>query len=105
MASTYDVGDVITVTGEFTDTGGTPGDPTTVNFLYDSPTSTAPTTATRPGATTGEVDGITRVSSGVYQYDVTATGAGLYETRFSSTGSLQASGEGWFSVRPRYVST
>ena len=105
MASTYDIGDVITVTGVFTDTGGVPGDPTTVNFLYETPTSIAPTTASRPGATTGEVNGITRASSGTFTFEIDATGQGLYRTRFTSTGSLQASEEGWFSVRPRYVST
>ncbi len=37
MGSTYDIGDVVRVTGTFTDTGGTVGDPTTCNFLYDTP--------------------------------------------------------------------
>ena len=105
MGSTYDIGDVVRITGTFTDTGGSPGDPTVVHFAYDTPTSTAPTTATRPGASTGEVNGIVRSSSGVYYYDITTTGRGLYETRFTSTGVLQASGESWFSVRPRRVST
>lgn len=105
MASTYDIGDVIAARGTFTDSTGGSGDPAQVTFLYDTPTSTAPVTATRPGATTGEVDSITRVSEGVYTYDVTATGVGLYEFRWTSTGTLAASGEGWFSVRPRRVST
>ena len=48
MASTYDIGDVVRVAGTFTDTGSVVGDPTTVNFLFDTPTSTAPTTATKP---------------------------------------------------------
>lgn len=107
MPSTFDIGDIVTVTGTFTDTGGTVGDPTTVNFLYDTPTSTAPTIATRPGSSTAGavVDGIARVSTGVFTFDITATGRGLYETRFTSTGVLAASGESWFSVRPRRVST
>lgn len=105
MASTYDVGDIVRVTGTFTDTGGVVGDPTTVHFLYDSPTSVAPTTATRTSTSTGLVGGIYRLTTGVYYYDVASTGNGLYETRFTSTGSLAASGESWFSVRPQRVTT
>ena len=105
MGSTYDIGDLVRITGTFTDTGGTVGDPTTVNFLYDTPTSTAPTTATRTSTSTGSVGDIYRLSTGVYYYDVSSTGQGLYETRFTSTGTLAASGESWFSVRPQRVTT
>ena len=105
MPSTYDIGDVVSIFGTFTDTGGNLGDPSGVSFLYDTPTSTAPTTATRASTALGVVGGISRVSTGLYQYDITATGRGLYETRFTSTGSLAASGESWFSVRPRRVTT
>lgn len=105
MPSTYDEGDIIRMTGTFTDTGDNVGDPTTVNFLYDTPTSTAPTIHTRTGATTGTVDSITRASLGVFYVDITATGRGLYEGRYTSTGTLTASGESWFSVRSQRVST
>lgn len=105
MPSTYDIGDVIRVTGTFTDTGGNPGDPTTVHFLYDTPTSTAPSTATRTSTSTGDVGGIWRVSTGVYRFFINATGQGLYETRFTSTGTLAASGESWFNIRSQRVST
>lgn len=105
MPSTFDIGDQVRVTGTFTDTGGTVGDPTTVHFLYDTPTSVAATTATRTSTSTGSVGGITKLSTGVFFYDVTATGQGKYETRFTSTGSLQASGESWFSVRAQRVTT
>ena len=105
MGTTYDIGDVVRVTGTFTDTGGTVGDPTTCNFLFDTPTSTAPTTATRTSTAAGDVGGITKASTGVYYYDITSTGRGLYETRFTSTGTLAASGESWFSIRPRRVTT
>ena len=105
MGSTYDIGDVIRITGTFTDTGGVAGDPTSVTFLYDTPTSTAPVVASRASTSTGDVGGITRSSTGVYSYDITSTGRGLYEARFTSTGVLKASGETWFSVRPQRVST
>jgi hypothetical protein len=105
MPSTFDIGDVIRVTGTFTDTGGIVGDPTTVNLLYDTPTSVAPTTATRTSTSIGAVGGITKASTGVFEYDITTTGQGLYEWRYTSTGSLAASGESWFSVRPQRVTT
>ena len=43
MPSTYDVGDQVRITSTFTDVDGAVGDPTSVQFLYDSPTSTAAT--------------------------------------------------------------
>jgi hypothetical protein len=105
MGSTYDIGDVVRVTGLFTDTGGVAGDPSTVRFLYDTPTSTAATIHTRTSTAIGAVDQIVKASTGVYYFDLPTTGRGLYETRFTSTGALQASGESWFSVRPRRVTT
>ena len=58
MPSTYDIGDQVRVTGTFTDTGLVVGDPSAVNFLFDTPTSTAPTVATRTSTSTGVVGGI-----------------------------------------------
>ena len=105
MPSTYDIGDTIRLTGTFTDTGGTNADPTNINFLYDTPTSTAPSTATRTSTGINTVDGITKVSAGVYHFDLQSTGKGLYETRFTSSDVIEASVESWFSVRPRRVTT
>jgi hypothetical protein len=110
MPSTYDIGDLVTVIGTFTNstsTGGPGGvaDPTTVNFLYDTPSSTAPTTATRTSTSTGSVGGISKLSTGLYLSTITSTGSGLYEYRFTSTGTVAASGESWFSVRPQRVTT
>jgi len=108
MPTTYDIGDIVRQIGTFTDTGGTVGDPTTVKFGYTTPASTALSTGnsfTRTSTSTGAVDSINKESTGVYFVDITATGAGLYETRYTSTGTLQASGESWFSVRPRRVTT
>ncbi len=105
MPTTYAIGHLVTVTGTFTDTGGTVGDPTTVNFLYDSPTSTAPTTFTRTSTSTGAVGSITKLSTGVYTAQIESTGRGKYEYRFTSTGVLTASEESWFSVSPRRVTT
>ncbi len=108
MPSTYDVGDIVRAIGTFTDTGGTVGDPTTVKFGYTTPDSTALSTGnsfTRTSTSTGPVDFINKESTGVYFHDFTTTGQGLYEWRFTSTGTLAASGESWASIRPQRVTT
>ncbi len=105
MPSTYDIGDVVRAIGTFTDTGGTVGDPSSVNFLIDTPTSTAPTTFTRTSTATGSVGSISKETTGVYFHEFNATGRGLYEWRFTTTGTLAASGESWASIRPRRVTT
>ena len=103
MGSTYDIGDIVRIAGAFTDTGGNAADPTSVYFAYDTPTSTAATTAGRSSTSTGSVNSIYKVTTGSYYYEITTTGQGLYEARFTSTGQITASGETWFSVRPRRV--
>lgn len=104
-ASTHDIGDIVRVTATFLSTGSTNSDPTNIGFLYDKPTSTAPSTATRTSTGIDTVSGITRVSTGVYYFDITTTGRGLYEGRFVGDTPVVASGESWFSVRPRRVTT
>jgi hypothetical protein len=105
MPSTYDIGDVVRTIGTFTDTGGNVGDPTTVKWFLDTPTSTAPTTASRTSTSTGLVNTIGKETTGLYFRDFTATGQGLYEWRFTSTGTLAASGESWASIRPQRVTS
>ncbi len=103
--TTADIGAVVRFTGTFLSTGSTESDPTNIGFLLDKPTGTAPSTATRTSTGLDTVSGITRVSTGVYYFDVTTTGAGLYEGRFVGDSPVVASGESWFSVRPRRVTT
>jgi len=110
MATTYDIGDVVRVASKFTtSTGSTAGaDPATVNFAYDTPTSVAATTdqITTP-TTIGSASLIhtltTTPSTGEFYVDITATGKGLYEYRWTSTGTIATSEEAWFSVRARRV--
>ncbi len=100
MASTYDIGDKIRETVTFTNVSGTVTDPTAIKCHVENPAGTV-TTYTY-AATSGN---ITRSSTGVYLLDITSTGLGLYEVRWTGTGSLVATVEGWFSVRPRRVTT
>jgi hypothetical protein len=108
MGTTYDIGDVVRVWGRFSTAEGSTDykDPTVVNLAYDTPTSTAPTTDTiTPPSTIGSASIIHHetASTGEFYADITATGKGLYEYRWTSTGLLQTSEESWFSIRPRRV--
>ena len=102
MATTYDVGDIVRISSTFTDTGGTRADPTTVYFAYENPAGVSYST-TYTGV--GDVIKASTPSTGVYYYDVSCTGQGQYEYRFTSTGLITASAEAYFSVRGRRVST
>ena len=99
MASTFDIGDVVRISSTFLSTAGTAADPTTVYFAYENPAGVSYSTTY-----TGAAD-IVKVTTGVYYYDITTTGYGLYEYRFSSTGLITAAAEHYFSVRPRRVTT
>lgn len=105
MASTYDIGDVVRVTGRFSTAaaGTTYQDPTTVFFHYETPGGSVTTGTLTPPST--ENDDIHRSSTGEFFYDIPTTGYGVYEYRWFSTGSLTAAEQGWFSVRPNRVST
>ncbi len=105
MPNYYDEGDIVRTSSTFTDTGGTNTDPSTVHFVLTSPDGTD-TVNTRTGATTGTVDSITRVSSGVYFRDVTiGSSSGPHWYRFNSTGNITAAAEANFIARRRYTDT
>ena len=88
----YQKGDLVRVTGTFTNSGGTAIDPTTVFFSYTSPA----------GATTTlqyNVDGtVIRSATGIYYVDVSATAAGRWYWRWYATGTGQAATNGEFHV-------
>lgn len=95
MGSTYDIGDTVRLTVTYTNTGGNPIDPTTITFHKLTP----------DGTTSSQTTGITNPSSGTHYLDVVTTGKGLYEYRFSSTGTITQTAAGWFSVRANRAST
>ena len=100
MASTYDIGDRIRETVTFKNASSAVADPTAVKCHVENPAGTVTTHIY--AISTGE---IVRSSTGVYYLDVTTTGHGQYEVRWTGTGTVVASVEGWFSVRPRRVTT
>ena len=87
----YDRGDLVRLTATFK-VGDTPTNPTAV-FLYIR-SVTGVLTTLQYG-----VDGsITRPSTGVYQYDYSASAAGNVTYRWASTGTAQGADQGSFFI-------
>jgi len=85
-AVSYDVGDKPKLTATFTDSTGTLFDPTDVSLTIKSPLGVI-TTLVYP-------TNITKVSTGVFTYDISLTRAGLYNYRwFSPTDEVAQTGE------------
>lgn len=101
MATTYDKGDVIRVQNKYTtSTESTNGaDPSNVEFHYTPPDGTT------ISATATSTGGLVRASSGVYFYDIITTSSGQYDWMHRSTGNVQTTVQGWFSVRKSLVTT
>lgn len=93
MANTYDKGDLVRNTGTWTDAAGAAVDPTTVVFKYTDPGGV---TMTLTYSTDPEV---VRSSTGIYYVDVSIDEVGRWITRWESTGTGQAAGEGEFYIR------
>ncbi len=87
----YDIGDVVRLTGTFTNLAGAAADPTTVTLKVARRGQTV-TTATYAAAQ------ITRTGAGIYYYDLTVVGDGIHDYRFEATGTVTAAVEGSFVV-------
>jgi hypothetical protein len=88
----YTVGSVVRLTGTFTNSSGTPVDPTMVGVKVKNP---AGTTATKLYGTDVEV---TRSAAGVYYLDQDVDTAGDWYYRWYSTGTGKAADEDVFMV-------
>jgi hypothetical protein len=91
--NSYDVGDLIQLTGTFKNASGVLTDPTTVTCTVRDPAGTV----TTPTAT--------RASVGVWNATVDLTGAvaGVWWYRFAGTGAVQAAEESTFYVEASNV--
>ena len=108
MASTFDIGDVVREHGKFsTSTAaadlGNFKDPGLVTFKQLNPDggTVSDTIATGTTSSTGV---LVRLDTGEFYVDITTTGAGLYQWRYTSTGAVATSEEDWFIARSRRVS-
>jgi hypothetical protein len=88
----YHVGDLVRITGTWTNAAGTATDPTAVFAQYRSPSNTTTT------LTYGVDAALVKGSTGVYYVDINASAAGQWFYRFYSTGTGQASNEEFFNV-------
>ena len=90
MANTYEIGDLIRVTGTFTDAGGTNTDPDVVTGKYQDPSGTETTDAAP-----------TNSAVGVYYFDIEADEAGQWYYRIygvTSGAAPQGAAESTFEV-------
>ncbi len=85
MVDTIDLGDVVTLTGEFR-VAGVLTDPTTVACEVRAPDGTVTTPAT------------TRRGVGVYDASFTPTQSGVHSYRFVGTGAATGAGQSYFRV-------
>jgi len=90
--NTYDTGDVVRFSAEFT-SDGVLTDPTEVTLKIKQPNGTIST------YTYGAAE-ITRVSTGNYYKDVEMTQTGQLWYRFSGTGALISAEESYLIIRP-----
>ena len=93
MPNEYDVGDLVRVTLQFTDSSSQPADPSTVRGKLRDPA----------GQTTTYVFGtdpeLIQDSSGTYHFDIDVATPGEWRYRGEGTGAVQAASEGRFSAR------
>jgi len=92
--SVFDKGDLIRVTGTFTNSAGTAVDPTAVNFMYRNPTGVIVVLVYGTDAA------VVKSATGIYYVDVNANSAGTWWVRYESTGTGQAADEESFDVMP-----
>lgn len=82
----------VRVSVEFQDINGIYTDPTTVTFKFKTPAGVI-TTYTAPNAN------IIKPSTGNYYVDLTANQEGDWWWQWAGTGAVQATDEGYFTVR------
>ncbi len=94
MANVYDVGDLVRVTGTFTDVDGVATDPDVVRVKYQDPSGNDTTDLYGTNNTV-------KSATGVYYLDIDIDEAGIWYYRIegeTSGGAGQGAAESWFSV-------
>lgn len=93
----YDVGDLVTVSGEFTDVNDEPADPAGVSMAFRDPSGNA---TTYVFGTDAEV---VKDSTGNYHVDLSIDEAGDWFYSWIGSGAGQGAEAGQFSVKPSIV--
>ena len=97
MANIYDVGDLVRVTGTFTNAAGVAQDPTTVTFKYAKPSGT------QTSLVYGTSILVVKSGTGVYYVDVNADEAGTWLYLWKGTGTGQSADESSFIVQANRI--
>lgn len=95
MANTYDIGDVVRVTGTFT-VASVATDPTTVTLKVEDPSGNLATY-------TYALSEVTRSGVGVFYRDVSVDEKGVWQYEWIGTGACATAEEGEFFVRVSQV--
>lgn len=90
----YDIGDLVRVSGAFTNAAGTATDPTAVSLKVIAPDGTQ---TTYVYGTDAEV---VKDSTGNYHADLSVSAAGDWHYQWIGTGAVQAAQGGQFVVQP-----
>lgn len=96
---THDVGDLVKVTGEFTDPDNSHAaiDPTNVRLKYQDPSGNVTKVAyDGNNGSSIETNRIWRSATGVYNYNIDVDEAGVWHYRWYSTGTGKASDASYF---------
>jgi len=91
MANTYDIGDLVRITGKFSTLAGTALDPTTVTLIVKTPDGLSQTLA--------YPDGVQRTALGTFLATFVTTMSGAHYYRWQGTGAVVAAGELYFFVQ------
>lgn len=92
VTNTYDVGDLVRVTGTLSDADGTASDPNGLSVKYKDPSGNTTTLVYGTDAA------LKRSATGVYYTDIDVDESGYWYYRFASTGTGQSAAEGDFYV-------
>ena len=93
MANTYDIGDLIRITGTFVDVDGAEIDPTTVVAKFEDPSGN------ETSYTYGVDAELVKSDTGVYYFDIDIDEKGVWRYRQEGSGNVGAAAEGWFYAR------
>lgn len=93
MTNQYDIGDMVTIYGIFSDINDVVTDPTTISVLVKDPTGTLTTYVYGVDAN------LIKDSVGNYHFDITPTVTGVWYYKFVGEGAVKAAEEDSFFVR------
>ena len=98
MANVYDKGDLVRITGTFTNSAGVAADPTTITLNVKDPSGNV-------GTYTYALAEITKSATGVYYKDISLDETGYWYYQWAGTGAVESVDEDYLVVRSRQVGT